>query len=748
MRKKKRCSLWTGFLLLVMVVSSLILVQEEAFAQEDTVVYDASSMTTFKNRTIQDVADRYAAAKNCSDVYSDSDSSTWYKIPASLEAPYAYGELSSETHKAMTEMTNFYRWLAGAEPLKTYSTHSDSLQAQALDRNFEFNHYISNSSKPEDMDASLWAEGFECTHNILARYYTPCGAITGWMNEGYRLSTQQFDTIGHRMALIGSTLSQINFGYSGYIAIGDDTSYGNSRKEAFTAFPAPGYMPNHLISPGISAWSVELNPSTITIENSSDVMIKVTNKNTGKSYVCSKAIGNASISSVIAFAQPADAGSGYYTDSCEVSITGLKDVLTGKGAAIKYTVQFVDIKPYAATYVKEVAPDIKNYVIYQSAAENDFLKKVAAILPQKITVKGESGYTASVPVKGSWKVNTTQNCFENSVDPASLPENMVDKKGLLNAISIPYVISDSWYDAYNSLYIKPSEAKEGDLVTFYVYRTLISTDSSSIYKIGKNSDGTYRTLSLMDSSGSQWFSSADSEQSDSYHIYKKNAALGDSGEYISVYYDSDDVNWSGISYYVSVGTQKLSVQKKSIGSSTNTSTGSTTGTTSVTTKSIRISFQPNKGTVSKKTKTIKAGSKIGTLPTPKRKGYTFTGWYTQKTKGKKVSGNTKLSKNTVLYAHWLKGTVPKTGISKLTAGKQKITVGIKKVKNVKGYQVRYAPKSNMQSAKSVSSKNTTITLKKLKKGKKYYIQVRTYRLDTSGDKVYGSWSSKKSIKSK
>ena len=55
MRKKKRCSLWTGFLLLVMVVSSLILVQEEAFAQEDTVVYDASSMTTFKNRTIKNI---------------------------------------------------------------------------------------------------------------------------------------------------------------------------------------------------------------------------------------------------------------------------------------------------------------------------------------------------------------------------------------------------------------------------------------------------------------------------------------------------------------------------------------------------------------------------------------------------------------------------------------------------------------------------------------------------------------------
>ena len=55
MRKKKRCSLLAGFLLLAMVASSFVFAQEEAFAQEDTVVYDASSMTTFKNRTIKNI---------------------------------------------------------------------------------------------------------------------------------------------------------------------------------------------------------------------------------------------------------------------------------------------------------------------------------------------------------------------------------------------------------------------------------------------------------------------------------------------------------------------------------------------------------------------------------------------------------------------------------------------------------------------------------------------------------------------
>ena len=100
----------------------------------------------------------------------------------------------------MTAMTNFYRWLSGLNSLKNSSTHSDSLQVQALVRNFEFSHWVSDSSKPADMSDEMWNAGAPCRHNILARGYTPQGAITGWMNEGYSLRSShgiQQDTDMH-----------------------------------------------------------------------------------------------------------------------------------------------------------------------------------------------------------------------------------------------------------------------------------------------------------------------------------------------------------------------------------------------------------------------------------------------------------------------------------------------------------------------------------------------------------------------
>ena len=40
------------------------------------------------------------------------------------------------------------------------------------------------------------------------------------------------------------------------------------------------------------------------------------------------------------------------------------------------------------------------------------------------------------------------------------------------------------------------------------------------------------------------------------------------------------------------------------------------------------------------------------------------------------------------------------------------------------------------------------TIKKLKSGKKYYVRVRAYCLDSTSKKVYGSYSTVKSIKVK
>ena len=76
------------------------------------------------------------------------------------------------------------------------------------------------------------------------------------------------------------------------------------------------------------------------------------------------------------------------------------------------------------------------------------------------------------------------------------------------------------------------------------------------------------------------------------------------------------------------------------------------------TKAYTLTFDANGGNVTPKSK--KVGNKLsyGTLPTPTRSGYTFTGWYTAKTNGKQASTTTKMSaKNMKVYAQWKKNAI-------------------------------------------------------------------------------------------
>ncbi len=72
-----------------------------------------------------------------------------------------------------------------------------------------------------------------------------------------------------------------------------------------------------------------------------------------------------------------------------------------------------------------------------------------------------------------------------------------------------------------------------------------------------------------------------------------------------------------------------------------------------------VTFDANGGSVSPRTKTVKNNAKVGTLPKPTRKGYTFSGWYTDKFFGAKISKSTQISTDRTFYAHWTKGpTLP------------------------------------------------------------------------------------------
>ena len=75
---------------------------------------------------------------------------------------------------------------------------------------------------------------------------------------------------------------------------------------------------------------------------------------------------------------------------------------------------------------------------------------------------------------------------------------------------------------------------------------------------------------------------------------------------------------------------------------------------SVSQTKVKITFNANGGSVKTKSKNVNTYSTYGTLPTPTRKGYKFTGWYTAKSGGTKIVASTATNntKARTLYARW------------------------------------------------------------------------------------------------
>lgn len=109
----------------------------------------------------------------------------------------------------------------------------------------------------------------------------------------------------------------------------------------------------------------------------------------------------------------------------------------------------------------------------------------------------------------------------------------------------------------------------------------------------------------------------------------------------------------------------------------------------------------------------------------------------------KYSGTKKLTFKVVLG---------KASISKLTAGSKQLTAAWKSVSGATGYEVQASTSKSFSSktTKKVTikkAKSTKTTIKKLTKGKSYFVKVRAYKT-VDGKKVYGAWSSVKSVKVK
>ena len=162
-----------------------------------------------------------------------------------------------------------------------------------------------------------------------------------------------------------------------------------------------------------------------------------------------------------------------------------------------------------------------------------------------------------------------------------------------------------------------------------------------------------------------------------------------------------------------------------------------------------VYFDANGGSVDTDHKSLMSEELYGPLPTPVRSGYQFNGWFTAPNGGTQILPTTVVTAktDTTLYASWSRVNVSKPSKPSAKNGKAKqIKLKLKRTKNAEGYQIQYAKKKNMKSARIKNTKKLTATINKLSRGKVYYIRVRAYRTDSTGAKVYGPWSSKMRVR--
>ena len=135
------------------------------------------------------------------------------------------------------------------------------------------------------------------------------------------------------------------------------------------------------------------------------------------------------------------------------------------------------------------------------------------------------------------------------------------------------------------------------------------------------------------------------------------------------------------------------------------------------------------------------------LKNPTRKGYLFLGWYTDskyKTKITSIKKGTK--KNYTLYAHWKKVSVSQVkNVCVKNSSSRAMTVSYSKLSGVGGYQIVYDTNSKFTTKKWVGRVGLSKTITGLKKGKKYYVKVRAFITDSTGKRIYGPYSSIKTV---
>lgn len=339
---KKR--VWSFLIVLCLTVSMFPTVSVAA----DTA---KSGDLTAQKPTIQQIQEAYqAVAPTTTNRFSEEPSIT---------APYSTGALTEEYLQNGLTFLNYVRYLAGLPSVQMTEGKNETAQygAVLLAANDVLTHY---PAQPADMDDAFYERGSDATSssNLSMGYSSLQGAITGQMSDSS--SANNLSCVGHRRWLLNPTLLHVGFGAaesaSGrvYTDIPVFNRSGAGVEYQFIAWPASGYMPNHLMASQVP-WSVTLNPSiyeiplidelTVTLKRRVDGASWTFDSTTSDSpsenaYICIETSGYG-VNNAIIFRPPLEDISNYI-GTYTVTLDGLKNN-QGEDASFTYDVTFFDI---------------------------------------------------------------------------------------------------------------------------------------------------------------------------------------------------------------------------------------------------------------------------------------------------------------------------------------------------------------------------------------------------------------------
>jgi uncharacterized repeat protein (TIGR02543 family) len=166
-------------------------------------------------------------------------------------------------------------------------------------------------------------------------------------------------------------------------------------------------------------------------------------------------------------------------------------------------------------------------------------------------------------------------------------------------------------------------------------------------------------------------------------------------------------------------------------------TGNEDGKTDLQDKEYKIIFDSNGGSTVTSQK-LKAGSKVQRPADPERKGYVFSGWYTDSSLMNAYDFSTSIDSDMTLYAKWTAKSeiVSGRGLLKLRVSTKGNSQILKwgKIKGADGYDVYFA-KYGSRFKKVRTTKSLSLTRRGLERGKEYGCYVNAFRY-SNGKKVY------------